>query len=326
MTFIALLFLSAFAVSACAAWFSVAGLISIFSSVPLAIGIMGGSLELAKLVAASWLYRNWHTAPRILRYYFATAVLVLSIITSLGIFGYLSKAHLDQSVLTGQASAELVIIDEKIQTAKENIDANRKAIKQLDEAVDQIMGRSEDEKGAQRAVNVRRSQQKERDRLQVEIQAYQTQIGQLNQERAPVAQEVRKIEAEVGPIKYIAELIYGASDPTLIDRAVRVVIICLIFVFDPLAILMVIAGNMSLMQLARRQPMPVSAPVSAPVTEVPETTEAVFQYEEVVDQVDPDEVKLHKRDVHHIPPEILDRVFNREQGPRPAHPHAKKPD
>jgi hypothetical protein len=326
MTFIALLFLSAFAVSACAAWFSVAGLISIFSSVPLAIGIMGGSLELAKLVAASWLYRNWHTAPRILRYYFATAVLVLSIITSLGIFGYLSKAHLDQSVLTGQSSAELVIIDEKIQTAKENIDANRKAIKQLDEAVDQIMGRSEDEKGAQRAVNVRRSQQKERDRLQVEIQAYQTKIGQLNQERAPVAQEVRKIEAEVGPIKYIAELIYGASDPTLIDRAVRVVIISLIFVFDPLAILMVIAGNMSLMQLVRRQPMPVSAPVSAPVTEVPETTEAVFQYEEVVDQVDPDEVKLHKRDVHHIPPEILDRVFNREQGPRPAHPHAKKPD
>jgi hypothetical protein len=215
-----------------------------------------------------------------------------------------------------------VVIDEKIKIAKENIDANRKTIKQLDEAVDQIMGRSEDEKGAQRAVNVRRSQQKERDRLQVEIQAYQTRIGQLNQERAPVAQEVRKIEAEVGPIKYIAELIYGASDPTLIDRAVRVVIISLIFVFDPLAILMVIAGNMSLMQLARRQPMPVSAPV----TEVPETTEAIFQYEEVVDQTDPDEVKLHKRDVHHIPPEILDRVFNRDQGPRPAHPHAKKPD
>ena len=322
MTFIVLLFLSAFAVSACAAWFSVAGLISIFSSVPLAIGIMGGSLELAKLVAASWLYRNWHTAPRILRYYFATAVLVLSIITSLGIFGYLSKAHLDQSVLTGQASAELVIIDEKIQTAKENIDANRRAIKQLDEAVDQIMGRSEDEKGAQRAVNVRRSQQKERDRLQTEIQAYQKTVGELNQERAPVAQEVRKIEAEVGPIKYIAELIYGASDPTLIDRAVRVVIISLIFVFDPLAILMVIAGNMSLMQLARRQP----APVSAPVTEVPETTDAIFQYEEVVDQTDPDEVKLHKRDVHHIPPEILDRVFNKAQGPRPEHPHAKKPD
>jgi hypothetical protein len=179
-----------------------------------------------------------------------------------------------------------------------------------------------DEKGAQRAVNVRRSQQKERDRLQVEIQAYQTQIGQLNQERAPVAQEVRKIEAEVGPIKYIAELIYGASDPTLIDRAVRVVIICLIFVFDPLAILMVIAGNMSLMQLARRQSMPVSAPV----TEVTETTDAIFQYEEVVDQTDPDEVKLHKRDVHHIPPEILERVFNKAQSPRPEHPHAKKPD
>lgn len=312
MIFIGLLFLSAFAVSACAAWFSVAGLISIFSSAPLATGLMGGSLELAKLVAASWLYRNWSTAPATLRYYFTTSVVILSIITSLGIFGYLSKAHLDQAAVTGQSTGQLVIIDEKIKTVKENIDANRKALKQLDEAVDQVMGRSDSEKGAERAVSIRKSQQKERDRLQTEIQTYQTQVGKLNEERAPLAQDVRKIEAEVGPIKYVAELIYGDSTEDMIGKAVRLIIMSLIFVFDPMAILLVIAGNMSLMA---RQKLFESESTSEhrQVTEVEihDSTPAVFKYEEVVDDVDPEEVKINKKDVHRIPPEILDKVFHK---------------
>jgi len=323
MTFIALLFLSALAVSACAAWFSVAGLISIFSSAPMAIGLMGGSLELAKLVAASWLYRNWHTAPRVLRYYFVTAIVVLSIITSLGIFGYLSKAHLDQSVITGQSSGQLQLIDDKISTVQGNIDANRKALKQLDEAVDQILGRSSDEKGAERAVSIRRSQQKERSRLQEEIQTYQTTLNKLREERAPVAAEVRQVEAEVGPIKYIAELIYGESSQDLIDKAVRVVIISLIFVFDPLAILMVIAGNISLMQYVKNRSMPKPVPnwTAAPPTSAAPDHPEVFQYEELEPEVDEHEIKLHKKDVHRIPPEILDRVFKKPHPDAPVHPH-----
>jgi hypothetical protein len=312
MIFIGLLFLSAFAVSACAAWFSVAGLISIFSSAPLATGLMGGSLELAKLVAASWLYRNWDAAPRALKYYFSTAVVILSIITSLGIFGYLSKAHLDQAAVTGQSTGQLVIIDEKIKTVKENIDANRKALKQLDEAVDQVMGRSDSEKGAERAVSIRKSQQKERDRLQTEIQAYQTQVGKLNEERAPLAQDVRKIEAEVGPIKYVAELIYGDSTEDMIGKAVRLIIMSLIFVFDPMAILLVIAGNMSLMARQKLLYEDKHTPQTT-ITEVEihDSTPAVFKYEEVQDEVDPEEVKINKKDVHRIPPEILDKVFHK---------------
>ena len=305
MIFIVLLFLSAFAVSACAAWFSVAGLISIFSSAPLATGIMGGSLELAKLVAASWLYRNWGTAPRALKYYFSASVVILSIITSLGIFGYLSKAHLDQAAVTGQSTGQLVIIDEKIKTQKENIDANRKALKQMDEAVDQVRGRSTDEKGADKAVAIRRGQQKERGRLLAEIETYQATVGKLNEERAPIASDVRRIEAEVGPIKYVAELIYGDSTEDLIGRAVRLIIMSLIFVFDPLAILLVIAGNMSLMA---RQKILDQAPLYA---NNPDTTPAVFQYEEVSEAVDPEEVRIHKKDVHQIPPEILERVFQK---------------
>jgi hypothetical protein len=310
MIFIGLLFLSAFAVSACAAWFSVAGLISIFSSAPLATGLMGGSLELAKLVAASWLYRNWSTAPRALKYYFSTSVVILSIITSLGIFGYLSKAHLDQAAVTGQSTGQLAIIDEKIKTQKENIDANRKALKQMDEAVDQVMGRSSDEKGADKAVALRRTQQKERGRLLAEIETYQTTVGKLNEERAPIATDVRRVEAEVGPIKYVAELIYGDSTEDMIGRAVRLIIMSLIFVFDPMAILLVIAGNMSLME---RQRILSSDKPDAWVADVtmPDTTPAVFKYEEVQDEVDPEEVKINKKDVHRIPPEILDRVFHK---------------
>lgn len=317
MTFIALLFLSAFAVSACAAWFSVAGLISIFSSAPLATGVMGGSLELAKLVAASWLYRNWRIAPRVLRYYFTAAVVILSIITSLGIFGYLSKAHLDQSVVIGQSSSQLVVIDEKIRTVKENIDANRRSLKQLDEAVDQIMGRSDTQTGAERAVNVRRSQQRERDRLQTEIATYQKTLGELNESRAPIAAEVRKIEAEVGPIKYVAELIYGGSDEDMIGRAVRLIIISLIFVFDPLAILLIIAGNISLMQMRQPAPAKIAVPEVQPTPEA----EEVFQYEEIQPEVDEQEIKLHRRDVHRIPPEILDKVFKKPHPDAPVHPH-----
>jgi hypothetical protein len=335
MIFVGLIFLSALMVSGCAAFFSVAGLISIFSSAPLATGIMGGSLELAKLVSASWLYRNWGTAPAALRYYFASSIVILSIITSLGIFGYLSKAHLDQSVITGSASGQLQVIDEKIATHRENISANRKTLKQLDEAVDQVMGRSSDEKGADKSVALRRSQQKERGRLLDDIESEQKTIGQLNEARAPIASDVRKVEAEIGPIKYVAELLYGSSTEDQIGQAVRLVIMSLIFVFDPLAILMVIAGNMTLVQrqaqanyeadagalsetqidqIKKTAPKPKRKKKTA-------TTDPAFEYEEVIEQIDPDEIKLHKREVHQIPPEILDRVFNNSQGTRPRHPH-----
>jgi hypothetical protein len=139
------------------------------------------------------------------------------------------------------------VYDEKIKTAKDNIDANRKALKQMDEAVDQVMGRSTTETGADKAVAIRRGQQKERSRLQSEIAAEQKTITQLNEERAPIAAEVRKVEAEVGPIKYIAAMVYGENtDANSLEAAVRWVIILLVIVFDPLAIMMLLAATESL--------------------------------------------------------------------------------
>jgi hypothetical protein len=172
---------------------------------------------------------------------------MLMLITSMGIFGFLSKAHSDQSLVSGDVIAKIAVYDEKIKTEKENIDVSRKSLKQMDEAVDQVMGRSSDEKGADKAVAVRRGQQKERQRLLAEIAESQTRISALNEQRAPIAAEVRKVEAEVGPIKYIASLIYGDNpDTNVLERSVRWVIILLVCVFDPLAIMMLLSATESL--------------------------------------------------------------------------------
>ena len=238
--------LVAIGLSAIAAYFSVIGLTTIFAASFWPVVIMGGTLEVAKVVAASWTYRNWDIAPFSIKAYLIASILALMFITSMGTFGYLSKAHIDQTTSSSDVVSQLAIYDEKIKVARENIDANRKALKQYDEAVDQIMGRSDTEKGAEKAVVVRRSQQKDRANLQAEIQAYQKEIGILNDTRAPLAAQVRKVEAEVGPLKFIAELFYEKVDTQFLDKTVRWVIILIVIVFDPLAIILLIAANIGL--------------------------------------------------------------------------------
>ena len=246
MTLAWLLLLTGLTISAVAIYYSVVGLTAIFSAAAIPIIIMGSALEVGKLVCASWLKANWERAPRFMKYYMVTAVIVLMIITSMGIFGFLSKAHSDQSLVSGDVQSRIAVYDEKIKTARDNIDANRKALKQMDEAVDQVMGRSQDEKGADKAVQLRRSQQKERVRLQSEIAAEQKNVAAISEERAPIAAEVRKVEAEVGPIKYIASFIYGDNpDANVLEKAVTWVIIIIVIVFDPLAVILLLASQYS---------------------------------------------------------------------------------
>jgi hypothetical protein len=247
MTLAWLLLLTGLTISAVAIYYSVVGLAAIFSAAVIPIIIMGSALEVGKLVCASWLKANWERAPRFMKYYMIIAVVVLMLITSMGIFGFLSKAHNDQNLVSGDVQSKIALYDEKIKIAKDNIDANRKALKQMDEAVDQVMARSSDEKGADKAVAVRRSQQKERGRLLSEIEAEQKKIVQLNESRAPIAAEVRKVEAEVGPIKYIAKFIYGdkAADENMLEKAVTWIIILIVIVFDPLAVIMLLAAQMT---------------------------------------------------------------------------------
>ena len=239
-----LLFGVALSLSAVAAWYAIAGLVAIFAAAAIPIAIMGSLLEASKLVVASWLYRNWKEIPRLFKIYFFTALIVLMMLTSMGIFGFLSKAHLDQAVPTGDVVSKLNLIDEKIKIEKENINAARTAITQLDAQVNATLSRSDDSKGAERSIAIRRGQQNERTKLVNEIGASQAKIAKLNEERAPIASEVRKVEAEVGPIKYIAALLYADNpDEDILEKAVRVVILLIVFVFDPLAVLLLVAAN-----------------------------------------------------------------------------------
>jgi len=235
---------TALLLSAVAAWYSVAGLVAIFSAAAIPVIIMGGSLELGKIVATVWLHNNWKRAGIVFKLYLVPAIAFLMILTSMGIFGYLSKAHSDQSLVSGDVQGKIAIYDEKIKTARENIEANRKQLKQMDEAVDQVMARSQDEKGAEKAVSIRRNQSRDRVSLAKEIETNQKLIATLNDESAPIRAEVRKVEAEVGPIKYIAALIYGDNpDANLLERAVRWMIIMIVLVFDPLALTLILASN-----------------------------------------------------------------------------------
>lgn len=246
--------LSGLSISAVAVWYSVAGLISIFAAAAIPIAIMGVVLEVGKLVATVWLKQNWTIAPKVIRAYLFIAVVVLMMITSMGIFGYLSKAHLDQAVPTGDVAAKVAILDEKIKTERDNIDSSRRALAQMDAAVDQTMARSDDLKGADKAAALRRSQTKERQTLQGEIAKSQKTIAALNEERAPIASELRKVEAEVGPIKYIAALLYGDNpDANLLERAVRWMIIMIVVIFDPLAVVLLLASQYSFLYFRRRE-------------------------------------------------------------------------
>jgi hypothetical protein len=247
----------ALTLSAIAAWYSVVGLTAIFAAAVLPIIIMGGSLEVAKVVTTVWLHRYWDRCGTIMKSYLTIAVVVLALVTSMGIFGFLSKAHMDQGIPTGDVAAQISLLDEKINIQKEliksereNIESARRALSQLDAQVSARLERGTSEASAERSVQIRAAQRRDRAAYTKEIEDAQkrieqsnTTIQQLSIEKAPLASQYRKIEAEVGPIKYIAALIYGDNpDNATLERAVRWVIILLIFVFDPLALMLVIAA------------------------------------------------------------------------------------
>lgn len=238
--------ISGLAISCIAEYYSIMGLIAIYPAMVFPIVIMGGVIGLGKISGLIWLKQNWSWSPRFIKIYLVPGVMVLMFLTSVGCFGFLSKAHSDQTLVSGDVQAKIAVYDEKIKVEKDNIDANRKVLGQLDAAVDQIMARSDDEKGADKAVAIRKAQQKDRSRLNQEITESQKRIAALNEERAPVAAEVRKVDAEVGPIKYIAAFIYGSNpDASLLEKAVSWVSVLIVIVLDPMALILLLASQYS---------------------------------------------------------------------------------
>lgn len=239
----------ALTISAVSAYYSIAGLTAIFAAAFWPIIIMGSALEVGKIATTVWLHKYWSQAALRYKLYLVPAVAILMLITSMGIFGFLSKAHLDQAVPSGDVAAKVSLYDEKIQIQRENIRAARANLSQLDAAVNETMGRSTTEQGADKAVAIRRAQAKDRTKLMQEIEQAQKVITQLQEERAPIAAEQRKVEAEVGPVKYIAALIYdqeAATNADLLERAVRWVIILIVSVFDPLALVLILAATQTI--------------------------------------------------------------------------------
>lgn len=247
ITFSRFTLLVALAISVIAAYYSVKGLATIFAGAVTEIIVMGITLEVAKVTTTVWLHRYWHRAGIATRCYLSSAVIVLALLTSMGVFGLLSKAHVDQGLVGGDVSAQVALLDEKIKTQRDNIAVARTALQQMDEQVNQRLSRGSSENSAERSVQIRRQQAAERTKLQAEIAAAQEQINKLNEQRAPIASKLRVVEAEVGPIKYIAALIYGDNpDSATLERAVRWVTILIVLVFDPLAIILILAANNSM--------------------------------------------------------------------------------
>ena len=356
---------TALLISGVAAWYSIVGLMAIFSGAALAIAIMGGVLEVGKLVTASWLYNYWRVVPRFLKIYLTGAVVGLMFITSMGIFGFLSKAHLEQTAMSEEQVAQITVYEGKLVranakitrltyeidrlnkgenvrvdnivaseeeqlqrlysridtekealrlTAKGAIDIQQEKLKDSDqrtkddialiskregdnqEEIDKIrqrergiawiarrdIGKIQDQLKLDLleidkryapdvdAVNKRIATLKEQSNLKTEdidkrvnelegfIEAEQVIVDKVRDDKLVLEKTYRALEVEVGPVKYIAEFIYGDNAPGMLDSAVRGVILLLIFVFDPLAVLLVIAGNMTIRQYIDLKPLPLN--------------------------------------------------------------------
>ena len=236
-----LTFITSLAIAAVAAWYSIIGLTTIFSAAVVPIIIMGVVLEIGKLVAAAWVYQNWKETNVLLKSYLVSAIVVLMLITSMGIYGFLSKSHIDAGINTTEISVKLERLDNRINGEQRQIDRAEKTLKQLDDRLEKM------NEGwfITRGIQQREKEQEERQQLNNIIKKSESEIDKLLDKKSGYQLEVKNFEVEVGPIKYIAALVYGDEAKNYLDNTVRYVILLLIFVFDPLAVLLLISANQS---------------------------------------------------------------------------------
>ncbi len=296
--------LSSLALASIAAWFSIAGLVALFSGNAIASISMGVVIELGKLVGISWLYRNWNKGPWF-KWPMAATVVVALLVTSIGIFGFLSKSHLDHGAPVESTANQIAIIDAKIVREEEkktrylgDIASNKVVLDQLDAQVASLIANnkiSDPKKGAR---VVREGQKEERAMLaanieqsNLKIDAVQETIGKLNEEKLVLSLNVKNIEREVGPVKYVAAVFY--DDPAAnTDKAVRILILLVMIAFDPLAVLLLMGANHSIMQRSRN------------VLPVPVMTQESIISEEHITEESPTEVTQHDEPVVEVESEL----------------------
>jgi len=218
-----------------AAYFSIIGLMTIFSGAALSIAFMASILEFGKVVSAAWLHYEWDRINNLVRAYFTTAVVVLMLITSMGIFGFLSKAHIDSAVTSDSYSLEASIVDKRLDGKQLQLDNLTARLENLDYVLQ--TSKPEDRN------YVNRVQTTERNEINEAIDVLVAEIVELNEQKMPIQRLQLEQEAELGPVKYIADMIYGEEAESMYDNAVRWVILTIIFVFDPLAIMLLIVST-----------------------------------------------------------------------------------
>jgi len=309
-----LILISGISLSIIAAGYSIIGLAALFAGATTAIYAMGGALEVAKLVMASWLYNNWNSPllPKSIKYYLTSAVVVLVFITSIGIFGFLSKAHLDQVVPESNNKLQVQILDEQIEQRQKTIDRSQKQLTRMDDLIEtQSEETSWFTSSSQKAITERNNQKLERLSLEETIDQSLNKINELSDKKSGIRTEQLKIEADLGPIKYVAEFIYGDEAVNHFDEAVRIIIIILIFVFDPVAVLMLIAANISIReQRMKKEPEILEGNAEEEIAKILAKQKKVWkkekEYEQFVESLtdeeratlSPDEIKLKLNQIH----------------------------
>ena len=209
--------------------------------------VMATALELAKVMATVWLHHNWNTVPNLIRVYLCAALCVLILTTSMGAFGYLSRAHIEQASSSADYTLQIESLESKLKNQELTLEASRSRV----QALNDILIKANDKDRAY--LNTR--QKSERAQLDLDIQEAVANIEKTNQELLPLRRSNNLIQSDIGPIKYVAEFFYGEEEAKKhFDEAVRFIIFFIVLVFDPLAIVLLISGNYGLAQIDKGKP------------------------------------------------------------------------
>ena len=274
-------FLTGLALSGVAGFYSVVGLAMIFSGAYWPVIVLAGMLEVSKLVAVSWMYRYRHLAGYLLRTYFFAAILVLMCVTSMGIFGYLTRAHVESE--TGYTTAQLTLQEvqlreSQLQQERDQINTELKALTDQSNQLVAQLGAKERLTGSSGAVAVQRQTTARRAALLADLKRINGELTTVQKERITVETDTNKATADIGPLRYVAQAVYGTDDVATIRKSVVWLTGILMVVFDPMAIMLLIAANILFVRLASPTTIaPVEpAPITPPIADAPAVSEPVI--------------------------------------------------
>mgnify|MGYP003392143911 CR=1 FL=1 len=256
--------LSALFVSGVAAWYSIFGLTAIFAGAYFPVLIMGSSLEFCKVVTAAWLHLNWKQLSTWLRIYLSTALLILMLITSMGIFGFLSRAHIEQeSAVSKITTTDLLVKKNDLQTAKGKLSNIDKELAIFDNALSTLTNKGY----ASRTFDEVKNTEKPKAKLAKSRDEQIDKISKLQSEIIHVESEVKKLQAEIGPIRYVTQIFWADTSESSLEKTVTYMIVLLVVVFDPLAVVLII-GSLDSIREHRQQKNHAKLMAAQPATPI----------------------------------------------------------